>query len=334
VLTAVACRWQWGLTHPAAKATVLFLVKLRSAILAIPSQVPHLQAVIHRCSPALLQLLLPLMEEPVIHDSSSYSMGSPSIVQATSVSSILHVNNCSFIECKSIASSTSCAFGASNAAGGAVFALVLSLTVEFFESIFSNATANSACGSSSSSTYTLGGGMSIFQAGNVNVTSSNFTSCRSEGVPQSTNVFVSGGGLHVQAYDFFSFQNGSMTNCSVLDAFSTFLQSGGGALSTQNASVVQISDSIFRDNSDSSFTGSIFLQQLKDDRGMNVTMHRSLVLIEPSNTAALNISCGSNCSQSQQQRINIRFQNVNISAHSKARTKKYVYSDLMSLNLC
>ena len=150
--------------------------------------------------------------------------------------------------------------------------------------------------------------MSVFQAGNVNVTSTNFTRCHAQGVLQSNNVFVSGGGLHVQASDSFLFRNGSITNCSVLDAFSTFLQSGGGALSTQNVSVVQISDSIFRDNSDSSSSGILLLQQLKDNRGMNVTMDRTLVLIEPSNTPALNISCGSNCSRSQQQRINIRFQ--------------------------
>jgi hypothetical protein len=144
-------------------------------------------------------------------------------------------------------------------------------------------------------------------------------------------VFVSGGGVHIQASDSFVFQNGSITDCSVLDAFSTFLQSGGGALSTQNVSAVQISDSIFRDNSDSSSSGSIVLQQLKDDSGMNVTMHRSLVLIEPLNTPALNISCGSNCSQSQQQRINIRFKIFNTSAYSGTFTKQYDSSAILSL---
>jgi hypothetical protein len=142
---------------------------------------------------------------------------------------------------------------------------------------------------------------------------------------------VSGGGLHVQASGSFVFQKGSITNCSVDSAFSTFLQSGGGALGTQNVSVVQISDSIFRGNSDSSSSGSIALQQLKDDRGMNVAIDRTLVLIEPSNTPALNISCGSNCSQLQQQRINIRFQNFNISAHSEARAMQYDSSAMMSL---
>jgi hypothetical protein len=173
--------------------------------------------------------------------------------------------------------------------------------------------------------------MSIFQAGNVNVTSTNFTRCHAQGVPQSTNVFVSGGSLHVQASDSFLFQNGSITNCRVLEAFSTFLQSGGGALSTQNVSVVQISDSIFRDNSDSSSSGILLLQQLKDDRGMNVTMDRTLVLIEPSATPALNITCGSSCSRSQQQGINIRFQNVNIIADSEALAKQYDSSAMMSL---
>ncbi len=253
--------------------------------------------------------------------------------KAICFSSVLRVSNCSFFECESTTSSASCASGASNAAGGAVFALVPSLAVHFIASLFTNATVKTTCGASSLSTYSLGGGMSIFQAGNVNVTSTNFTRCHAQGVLQSTNVFVSGGGLHVQASDSFSFQNGSITCCSVRSAVSTFLQSGGGALSTQNVSIVQIYDSFFRDNSDSSSSGILLLQQLKDDRGMDVTMDRSLVLIEPSSTPALNISCGANCSQSQQQRINIRFQNFNISAYSEARAKQYDSSAMMSLPL-
>jgi hypothetical protein len=144
-------------------------------------------------------------------------------------------------------------------------------------------------------------------------------------------VFVSGGGFHIQASDSFLFQNGSITNCSLRNAFSSFLQSGGGAFSTQNVSFVQISDSIFRDSIDSSSTGSVFLQQLKSDRGMNVTMDRSLVFVQPSSTPALNISCGSNCSQSQQQRISIRVKNFNISAYSATLTKQYDSSAIMSL---
>jgi hypothetical protein len=268
----------------------------------------------------------------LVHNASSFPLNiARSVTSAIGVSSVLRVDNGSFSECKSTTSSVSCASGASNAAGGAVFALVPSLSVEFFSSYFSNSSTAVQCAAFSSSTYSLGGGMSIFQAGSVNVTSTNFTGCRAQGVPQSNNVFVSGGGIHIQASDSFVFQNGSITNCSVLDAFSTFLQSGGGALSTQNASVVQISDSIFRDNSDFSFTGGIFMQQLKDDRGMNVTMDRTRVLLEPSTTPALNISCGSNCSQSQQQRINIRFQNFSISAHSEARTAQYDSSAMLSL---
>jgi hypothetical protein len=173
--------------------------------------------------------------------------------------------------------------------------------------------------------------MSIFQAGNIIVTSTNFTSCAAQGVPQSANVFVSGGGLHVQASDSFFFQNGSITNCSVRSAVSAFLQSGGGALGAQNVSLVEITGSIFRDNSDSSSSGIIFLQQLQDDRGMNVTMDRSLVFVQPSSTPALNISCGSNCSQLQQQRIHVRFQNFNISAYSEARAAQYDTSAMMSL---
>jgi hypothetical protein len=132
--------------------------------------------------------------------------------------------------------------------------------------------------------------MSIFQAGHVKLTSTNFTRCHAQGVPQSNNVFVSGGGLHIQAADSFSFQNGFISNCSVDDAFSTFLQSGGGALSTQNVSVVRISDSIFLDNSDSSFSGSIVLQQLKEDCGMNVTMDRSRVFVQPNTRELMSLS--------------------------------------------
>jgi hypothetical protein len=73
------------------------------------------------------------------------------------------------------------------------------------------------------------------------------------------------------------------------------------------------------------------LQQLKDDCGMNVTMDGLHVLIEPSNTPALNVSCGSSCSQLQQQRINIRFKNFNVSAYSGTRTKQYDSSAMMSL---
>jgi hypothetical protein len=267
----------------------------------------------------------------VVHGASSFPSSSGSLVRAIGVSSVLRVFNCSFSACKSTTSSVSCASGASNAAGGAVFALVPSLAVYIFSSSFSNSSAAVQCAAFSSSTYSLGGGMSIFQAGNVSVTSTNFTRCRALGVRQSTNVFVSGGGLHVQASGSFLFQKGSITNCSVDSAVSTFLQSGGGALSTQNVSVVQISDSIFCDNSDSSFSGILLLQQLKDDSGMNVAMDRTLVLIEPSNVPALNISCGSNCSRSQQQRISIRFQNFNISAYSGSFAKQYDSSLMISL---
>jgi hypothetical protein len=266
----------------------------------------------------------------LVHNASSFPLNTnQSVAQAVGFSSAFCVYNCSFYQSNSATSSESCASGTSNAAGGAVFALVPSLTVDFFSNSFSNSSASVQCSAFASSTYSLGGGMSIFQAGNVKVTSTNFTGCFAQGVRQSTNVFVSGGGLHIQASDSFVFQNGSITDCSVRNAFSTFLQNGGGAFSTQNVSNVQISDSIFRDNSDLSSSGSILLQQLEDDRGMNVTMDRSHVLNEPSNTPALNISCGSNCSQAQQQRIYIRFQNFNITAYSE--TKEYDSSAMMSL---
>ena len=211
------------------------------------------------------------------------------------------------------------------------YLLLYPLLPPLFSVFFTNSSASVQCSAFSSSTYSLGGGMSIFQAGNVNLTSTNFTGCIAQGVRQSNNVFASGGGIHIQAADSFLFQSGSITNCSIRDAFSTFLQSGGGAFSTQNVSNVQISDSIFCDNSDSSSSGSIVLQQFRDDCGMNVTINRSRVLIEPSNTPPMNISCGFNCSQSQQQRINIRFQNFNVSAHSETLSTQYESSAMMSL---
>jgi hypothetical protein len=267
----------------------------------------------------------------VVHNSSLFPSHFSSVAQAIGASSVLRFNNCSFSESSTTISSASCASGASNAAGGAVFALVPSLAVDFIASVFSNATASTTGAASSSSTYNLGGGISIFQAGNVYTTSTNFTRCHAQGLPQSNNILVSGGGLHIQDSDSFFFQYGSIINCSVDSAFSTFLQSGGGALRTQNVPFVQISESSFRDNSDSSFSGIISVQQSRHELGMNVTMDRSLVFVKPSITPGLYISCGSTCSRSQQQRINIRFQNFNVSAYSEARAIQSDTSAIMSL---
>jgi hypothetical protein len=159
------------------------------------------------------------------------------------------------------------------------------------------------------------------KAGTVSVNATNFTNCSAQGVLQANNVFVSGGGLQVQASSSLILHNCYIGDCSVRRAFSTFLSSGGGAVGTQNVSSVRISGSSFRDNTDSSLTGTIFLQQLEDGSTMDVRFDQSLVSVGPSSTPALNVSCGSHCSILQQQRISIGFQNSNFSAISKAATQ-------------
>jgi hypothetical protein len=267
----------------------------------------------------------------IVHNSSLYPGNPLLVVHAIGVSSVMRVHNCSFWKCTSITSSESCASGASNAAGGAVFSLAPSVLVDVVSSNFSNSNAVVQCAASSSSSYSVGGGLSIFQSGKINVLSTVFTGCFAQGVPQSANVFVSGGGLHVQASDSLFLRNCVVFNCSVLNATSTFLQCGGSALATQNVSSVRISDSFFSDNTDSSSTGTIFLQQLIDSSAMNVVFDRSVVVVQPSITPALNVSCGSDCSVFQQKNMKIRFQDANLSSYSENDSQQYGSSAIMSL---
>jgi hypothetical protein len=173
--------------------------------------------------------------------------------------------------------------------------------------------------------------LSIFKSGAIKITSTNFTRCFVHGVPQAANVFVSGGGLHVQASDSLSLRNCSMSGCAIQDAFSSFLQSGGGAFGTQNVSSVEVSDSSFYGNADSSSTGIIFMQQLRRSIGMYVVFNRSVVRAQPSSTPALNISCGSRCPVFQQRRMHIRFQESNLSSYDEANSEPYSSAMIMSL---
>ncbi len=111
-----------------------------------------------------------------------------------------------------------------------------------------------------------------------------------------------------------------MSNCSVRNAFSSFLRGGGGALSTQNVSYGRVYGSSFRDNSDASSTGTILLQQLQGNSAMNVVFDRSAVFV--SKTPALHISCGSNCSFFQQQLVNVNFQNSILSSYYAADSRQ------------
>jgi hypothetical protein len=265
----------------------------------------------------------------VVYGASSFSGNSSSILQAMSLSSSLRVVSSTFLNCYSMTSSASCASGTSNAAGGAVFSSAPSVAFDTVSSSFTNCSAVVKC-AASISTYSLGGGLSIMKAGKVSVTSTNFTSCSAQGVPQANNVLVSGGGLQVQTSDSLILQNCLISGCSVLNAVSTFLPSGGGALGTQNVSAVNISWSNFRGNTDSSATGTIFLQHLEDGSAMDVRFDHSFVSVEPSSTPAVSISCGSNCSILQQQRISISFQNSNFSAISMA-AQKFDSSAIMTL---
>ena len=95
------------------------------------------------------------------------------------------------------------------------------------------------------------------------MSNTNVTGCFAQGSDIGTNVFVSGGGLHVQASSSLVLKKCVFTHCSIRDAFSEFIPSGGGALGTLNVSNISISGSSFLNNLDSSGTGSLFLQQLQ-----------------------------------------------------------------------
>jgi hypothetical protein len=63
---------------------------------------------------------------------------------------------------------------------------------------------------------------------------------------------------------------------------------------------------------------------------MVVVFDSSVVFVQPT-SSALNISCGSDCSFMQQQRMTIHFQNSNLSSYSEVDSTSIDYSAIMSL---
>ena len=244
-------------------------------------------------------------------------------------SSSIRIINSSFNNCDAITSSASCASASSNSAGGAVFSLLPFVAVEVFSSFFSNSSAMVRCAAFSFSTYSLGGGLSVMKADSVKVHLTNFSSCFAHGVPQATNVAVSGGGLHVQDSSSLIIENCFIYECGIRSAFSSFLLSGGGALGTKNVLSVHILRSNIFDNVDSSSTGIIFLQKLKDGYVINVVIDQSNLSTLPSSTPLLNVSCGLNCSISEQKLVYIVFHKSKMSAISMSN-EKFVSSAIAS----
>ena len=234
-----------------------------------------------------------------------------SITTAVVESSSALASNSTFIRCIASTTSESCASSSSNAAGGALYFRMPSGLINITTSFFSSSSASVLCSAFSSSSFGSGGGVAVFRANHVYVSFSVFEGCFARGVPQGNNVMVSGGGLHVGDSEALFFQNCVIRKSSIRDAFSTFLQSGGGALSTLNLSTVYISRSVFLNNGDSSESGIVFLLQLKN-QSMVVTTAHSYISTAPSKISALHVSCGKVCPEEQQRKIVVLFENSNV----------------------
>lgn len=235
----------------------------------------------------------------------------------------------------SVSASSSCSPGASNAAGGALFVSILSSNLVISSSFISNSSVRTGCAASSSETYSVGGGVSVFQASAVLIKSTQVMSCFAIGVPQAINVFVSGGGIFVQNSALFALENSSITSSGVEAAFSDrVLACGGGALATRNVPAIRISNSTMYNNSDSSSTAVTFLQQLNLESGMVVNITDGSVLsTNPSirtDLPALNISCGFQCSEEHQKRLHLNVLNSALVAQNKL-DKPYASAMVMSL---
>ncbi|TEB14985.1 hypothetical protein C9890_0636, partial [Perkinsus sp. BL_2016] len=229
------------------------------------------------------------------------------------VSSSFLVNQSVFSDCTSSTSSVTCAAASSSAAGGSIFASMPTALVGILSTSFFNTSAVVNCAASSLSSYSLGGGVSIFNAGDVSVASSSFSNCYAQGLRQSNNVFVSGGGVHVQAAESLVVHNCTIVRCSLSNAFSSFSQSGGSALGAQNVSSIRILGSSFFNNSDSSQTGTVLLQQGQPGVSMNVSIDSSSMFLLPSDGPALNVNCSiPACTLQQQRLISIQFNSSNI----------------------
>jgi hypothetical protein len=239
----------------------------------------------------------------------------------------VNVAHCNFSQSSSFSVSSSCIPGAQNAGGGAVFVSALNADLMISSSVFFNASVSNECAAPASETYSLGGGLSVFQAGNVIINATNFTRCFARGIRQSTNVFVSGGGLFIQNSTSVTLKSSAIAASGVLDASFTagVLASpcGGGAMGTRDVFAVRISDCTFHNNSDSCLTGVVFLQQLILGKHLTVDIaNKSVISTDPSISVALpvlNISCGSNCSFEQQKRLRLNVMDSTIRAHNQAQ---------------
>jgi trimeric autotransporter adhesin len=230
--------------------------------------------------------------------------------RASTTSSALEISRCNFTRC----ASSSCSPGASSAAGGAVFLSVLTANTTIVYSSIRDSYVSSACTASLSQTFSLGGGISVNQAGNVVINSTNISQCVARGNRQAINVFVSGGGVFVQSSASVTLENSFVGSSGVEDAFSArVVACGGGAIGTMNVSIVRLSNSKLHNNSDSSLSGVALLQQLDLESGMvvNITNESALTTNPAINDAlpALNISCGLNCTSGQQMQLHLHFQN-------------------------
>jgi hypothetical protein len=180
----------------------------------------------------------------------------------------------------------------------------------------------------------VGGGLSVLQAHDVVLISTEFMNCFAYGIAQATNVFVSGGGIFTRASQSLRLENTSVSASGIGDVFSTdFLQSGGGAMGVQNVASVCISNSRFYNNSDASLTGVVFVQQLNKECSMDVKIINGSVLATSPfvsiDLPSLNISCGVNCSEEQQKRIRIDV--VNSILVSWSKDQEHRSSIVMSL---
>jgi hypothetical protein len=234
----------------------------------------------------------------------------------------LYVAECNFSQSSSFSMASSCSPGANNAAGGAVFVSAFNADLKISSSVFSDSSVNNDCTAPTSETYSLGGGLSIFRAGNVVVNKTNIMRCFARGVRQANNVFVSGGGVYIESSTSVTLESSVIAACGVQDAFAVgVLACGGGALGTRDVPAVRISNCMFLSNLDSCLAGVIFLQQLNLESTLTVDItNKSVLSTDPSISVALpvlNISCGLTCSFEQQKRFRLNVMDSTIRAHNQ-----------------
>jgi hypothetical protein len=218
--------------------------------------------------------------------------------------------------------SSSCGAGTGSAAGGAFYVSILNADVIILSSIISDSSVRTGCATlSSSETYSLGGGLSVFRARNILINSTIFSYCLAVGISRAINVFVSGGGVFVKESESVMLESSFITESRVADAFPVgVVACGGGGIGTKNVPLVWISNSTFYNNSDSCLTAVIFLQQLNLDPGMVVVITSgSIISTDPSISVflpVLNMSCGLNCTIEQQKRFRLNVTNSTLLAQN------------------